>query len=122
MTGEEFTRRIRQAVYESSIEGVVGLLRSPSGRRPSQTLLALSQWFNQLPAAEQERIRATIQLAVRQAVIGMLTVLDGVRSISDAGERGKLELRYNTEEKSILLNDPAGKPLHDYFVEQVPPG
>ena len=122
MTAEEFTRRIRQAVYDSSIEGVISLLQRPPGRRPSQTLVALSQWFNQLPVAEQEQIRATIQLAVRQAVFGMLTVLDGVRSISDAGERGTLELRYNSEGQSVLLNDPAGEPLHDYFVKQVPLG
>jgi hypothetical protein len=122
MTSDEFTKRIRQVVYDSSIEGVVGLLQKPPGRRPSQTLVALSQWFNQLPLDEKERIRATIQLAVRQAVFGMLTVLDGARSIADAEERGTLELRYNIEGQSVLLNDPAGEALHDLFAEQVPPG
>lgn len=123
MTSEQFIERIRQAVYESSIEGVIGLLQRPPGRRPSLTLVALSQWFNQLPHDEKERIRATIQLAVRVAVFGLLTVLDGVRSIREVGEEsGSLELRYNTERQSVLVNDPAEEPLHDLFAQQVPAG
>ena len=121
MTSETFVERIRQAVYESSVKGVIGLLQTPPGRRPSQTLVALSQWFNQLPLDEKQRIQATIRLAVRQAVFGMLAVLDGVRCIDDAEERGTLELRYNAEGQSVLLNDPAGEFLHDLFVDQVPP-
>jgi hypothetical protein len=122
MTSEEFTQRIRQAVYESSTEGVIRLLERPPGRRPSQTLVALSQWFNQLPQSEKEQVRATVKLAARAAVFGMLTVLDGVTSIREAGEdTGSLELRYTTEAASVLLNDPAGEYLHDLFAEQVPP-
>jgi hypothetical protein len=121
MTNEEFTQRIRQAVYEPSIEGVVGVLQQPPGRKPSGNLVALSQWFNQLPVDQRERVQAVIQLAVRQAVFGMLTVLDGVRSISDSEERGTLELRYIAEGQSVLLNDPASVPMHDLFAEKVPP-
>jgi hypothetical protein len=122
MTAKQFTERIRRAVYESSVEGVIGLLQKPPGRRPSPTLVDLSQWFNQLPLDEKERVRATIHLAVRASVFGMLTVLDGVTSIRENGEpSGSLELRYNSEEQSVLLNDPAGELLHDLFASQVPP-
>ena len=115
MTSEKFIERIRQAVYEPSVKGVIGLLQSPPGRQPSQSLAALSQWFNQLPIDEKQQVQATIRLAVRQAVFDMLAVLDGVSSIDDAEERGTLELRYNTERQSVLLNDPAGEFLHDLF-------
>jgi hypothetical protein len=83
--------------------------------------VALSEWFTQLPREDEERVRATIQLAAGQAVFGMLAVLDGVRSIAEAGEAGSLELRYTRQAESVLLNDPAAVPLHDLFVEQVPP-
>jgi hypothetical protein len=57
-----------------------------------------------------------------QAVFGMLTVLDGVKAIREAGEEtGTLELRYITQGRSILINDPTGEFLHDLFGEQVPP-
>jgi hypothetical protein len=121
MTSEEFIRRIRIAVYDSSVEGTFSLLEKPPCRRPAPALIALSQWFNQLPFDEKEHIEATIRLAVRNAIFGMLTVLDGVRSIREAGEEvGSLELRYNLDRQSDLLNDPTGEFLHDLFAEQVP--
>lgn len=122
MTSEEFVERVRIAVYESVTEGTLSLLQKPPGRRPSKILVELSHWFSQVSADEQEWIRATIQLAVRNAVFEMLVVLDGVSSIHEAGEeRGALELRYAAEGKSVLLNDPTGEFLHDIFAEYVPP-
>jgi hypothetical protein len=122
MTSEEFVRRIRLAVYEPAIEGCLSLLEKPPGRRPAESIVALSQWYNQLPPDDKERVRATIQMGVGKAVFGMLTVLDGVRAIREAGEEtGTLELRYITGGRSILINDPTGEFLHDLFNEQVPP-
>lgn len=122
MTSEQFVERIHRAVYVSSIEGVISLLRNPPGRQPSQSLLALSDWFNQLSSAEKDRIRVTVELAVRAAVFGMFTVLDGVTSIREVGEEsGSLELRYIVGSASVLLNDPAREYLHDLFAEIVPP-
>ena len=48
-------------------------------------------------------------------VAPMLTVLDGTRSITVAGEAGSIEVRYKTEEQSIPLNDPEGDALHELF-------
>jgi hypothetical protein len=81
MTSEEFVGRIQVAVYDSSVEGCVLTLEDPPGRRPSTALVGLSQWFTALSSKEKARVRATIQLAVRSAIFGMLTVLDGVTSI-----------------------------------------
>jgi hypothetical protein len=122
MTSEEFITRIRKAVYEPAIQGSLLLLQKPPGRRPQQAVVELSQWFNRASPGDKERIREVIQLAVRASVFGMLTVLDGVAAIREAGEeRGTLELRYITEGHSVLLNDPTSDFLHDLFAEQVPP-
>jgi len=115
MTNAEFIERFRLAVYESSIKAVTDLLQKPPGRRPPESLVALSRWFNQLSPDDRDRVRATIQLATHQAVFGMLTVLDGARSITVAGEAGSIEVRYKTEEQSIPLNDPEGDALHELF-------
>ena len=122
MTSEEFVKRIQIAVYASTIKGSLSLLENPSGRRPSHVVVELSQWYNRLVHEDKEHVRAIIQLAVGNAVFGMLTVLDGDRSIREAGEPlGLLELRFKTDDKSILLNDPEGEPLHDIFGNLVPP-
>jgi hypothetical protein len=121
MTSEEFIKRIQVAVYDSAIKGTLSLLEKPPGRCPSPCLVKLSQWFNQLSPEDREHIRGIIQMTAGDAVFGMLVVLDGDRSIREASEPlGLLELRYKVGEQSMLLNDPAGAPLHDLFVEQVP--
>ena len=121
MKSEEFTQRVRKAVYEPSVQSTLGVLQKPPGRKPSESLVALSQWFNQLPDDERKRVEGVIQLATRQAVFGMLTVLDGVRSINEADEEGRLELHYIDAGQPTLLNDPEAVPMHDLFAEQVPP-
>jgi len=122
MTNEEFICRIRKAVYEPAVEGSIAILEQPPGRRPPPALVELSLWYKRLSPEDKQHLRATIQLAARKAVFGMLTVLDGERSICEAEEdRGSLELRFNTKRQSVLLNDPAGEPLHDIFGNLVPP-
>lgn len=122
MTNEEFVKRVQIAVYEASIKGCLSLLEKPPGRRSSGVLLELSQWFKKLSHDDKKRVEMTIKFAVRAGVFGMLTVLDGVTSIWESEEEmGTLELRYNTKEKSILLNNTTGEFLHDLFAEQVPP-
>jgi hypothetical protein len=118
MNKEEFVKRIEKVVHESVVEGTLVLLQKPPGRRPSAALVELSQWFNQLSADDREHVRATIHLAVRDAVFEMLTVLDGVTSIREPGEEvGTLELWYGTKGESTLLNGPTGEFLHDLFAE-----
>jgi hypothetical protein len=122
MTSEEFVKRIQVAVYDSATRGALSLLERPPGRRPSQALVRLSHWFNGLSPQDKEHIRSIIQMAVGNAVFGMLTVLDGERSIRKTKEEtGALELYYRMEGQSVLLNDPEGEPLHDIFGALVPP-
>jgi hypothetical protein len=122
MNSEEFVKRIQAVVYHPSIQECLSLLEKPPGRRPSAALVELSGWYRQLSSDDKQQVRAIIQLAVRAAVFEMLTVLDGVTSIKEAGEKtGTLELRYITEDESVLLNGPSGEFLHDLFAQRIPP-
>lgn len=121
MTSYDFVKRIEIAVHDSAINGTVSLLQRVPGRKPSPNLVQLSQWFNGLRPDDQESVREVIKLAVGNAVFGMLVVLDGDRSISKPDDLlGTIELRYNTEGQSVLLNDPSGEPLHDIFSAEWP--
>jgi hypothetical protein len=114
MDAQQFVDAIRIVVRDGAASGELGVLRSPPGRRPSVDLQERSTWFNSLPD-DQKRILSSIILDVAdRAVFGFLCVLDGVRSIEDAGKKGHLELRY-VKDGSILLNPAEGEMLHDLW-------
>ncbi len=122
MTNRVFIERIRGAVYEAAVDGCVAMLQHVPGRRPSPTLVELSQWFTRLLPEDRERVQRVIQMAARAAVFEMCAVLDGATAIREPDEPpGQLELRYKIGEQHFLLNDPREVPLHDLFAEQVPP-
>ncbi len=52
--------------------------------------------------------------AVNRAVFGFLCVLDGVRSIEEGQDNGRLELVYH-KGKSVVLNPSEGEMLHDLW-------
>jgi hypothetical protein len=122
MTSEQFVERIKLAVYDSTLSGVVQQLKKPGGRKPHASLLELSAWFNNLSAEDQAFVKRVIEEAAHSAVFGMLAVLDGVRSMHEADEPvGEFELRYNTDGHSDLISPPAGDFLHDLFNDIVMP-
>ena len=115
MTKEEFIRVIRQVVRDASISGCREILRSPSGRSPDPHLLALSEWFNQLPEDHQQKTVASMKMATDLAIFGFLCVLDGVRQIETDSEKGKLVLEFVKHGRSVVLNEASGHDLHDLF-------
>jgi hypothetical protein len=117
MTSLEFVKAIKQVVYEATTNGCLSLLQSPSGRKPSQRVKGLSEWYNNLSENDKITVKALVELVAGQSVFGMLAVLDGVRAIEDSGDKGILELRYRKEGKSSLLNSPDGDSLHDQFTQ-----
>lgn len=119
MDAAEFISGVREAVRDASIEDTVAILRSPSGRQPAHDLVALSQWFNHLPPADQERVREVVQQAADYAVFGMLCVLDNIRVVRRESGSGEFELRYADASGTTLLNPSDGEFLHDMFVEAI---
>lgn len=121
MTATEFILIIKQVVHDSTVNGCISLLEKPPGRKPSAKLVELSHWFNQLNDQDKEMIHSIIELASRQAIFGLLAVIDGVRQIEDSKSKGTLELRFNEVGNSLIINDPNEEYLHNLFNQQVPP-
>lgn len=121
MKQDEFISGIKQAVYEAAVKGTMGIIQNPPGRRPAAKLLALSQWFEKLSVADRKLMESVVELSCRQAVFGLLAVIDGVRQIEHTSEKGTLELWFCKDDAETLLNSPEAEQLHDLFNQQVPP-
>ncbi len=90
-------------------------LTKPPGRKPSEHLVKLSEWYNQLNGSDQVMLRQTIREAAEMAVFEIFCVLDGVSVIEDTLEKGELELHYVNGTQRVYLNDPHGEELHNVF-------
>ena len=121
MTAIEFIKSIKQVVYDYSVNSCVSLLQKTPGRKPSEKLVELSRYVNQLSEYDKEMMRSIIKLASSQAIFGLLAVIDGVRQIEDSESKGSFELRFNKDGNSVIINDPNEEYLHDLFNQQVPP-
>jgi len=107
----EFTKLIKEVVSKPAIEGTLENLNDPPGRKPDEQLLAQSEWFKALNPSDQEMVGKVISEAVHESVFGFLCVLDGVRSISVAGESNELNLSHG----GVQLNEASGELLHDIY-------
>ncbi|WP_064792214.1 hypothetical protein [Shewanella woodyi] len=112
MNAKEFVDVIKKVVRDSSIKGVISLLKSPPGRKPKEELLEMSKFYNERTIDEKKIIQNIIELSVDNSVFGVLCVLDGVRAIEDEESKGQLTLTYEKDEKVILNKN---EDLHDYY-------
>jgi len=102
-------------VRDSTAMATISNLSSPPGRKPSGNLVAMSEWFNGLAFSDRQQVERVIEMAARDAVFGILCVLDGVRVIEDTPDKGVLDLRYRRGDLEISLNDETGPMLHELF-------
>jgi len=108
-----FVNRIKTEVLDSAVDGVLYQLNSPSGRRPDEKLVELSNWYHGLSDSDRSMIKRVAEMSAHHATFGFLSVLDGVRQIEDGGGEGELRLTYETGEQRTLLNDQQAEMLHD---------
>ncbi len=107
----EFTKIIKEVVSQAAIEDTLENLNDPPGRKPDEQLLVQSEWFKALSLSDREMVSKVIAEAVHESVFCFLCVLDGVRSISEAGEINNLNLSHG----GVQLNDVSGELLHDIY-------
>lgn len=117
MDKHEFIEAINITVHKSVTPGVRKLLDKPPGRKPSEEMTELSNWFNELSVKNQEMVMRVANIASRHATFGFLCVLDGVRVIESGRDKGELNLFYKKGRKKVLINDQEGDFLHDLFNE-----
>ncbi len=121
MTPEEFARRIREFVYPGIVEDTLSLLGKPPGRKPSPLRVELSTWFVNLSDADKTQVKRVIQFSVHAALFEILAILDGASFLEGLGSKGRFELQFIKEGRSVLINDPEAEFLHDLFNVDGPP-
>jgi hypothetical protein len=81
MDKREFVAAIRSEVLEDAIVSVKSNLNAPPGRKPSERMIRLSTWFNNLDESNKSIVLEIIRESAETSVFGFFCVLDGVRSI-----------------------------------------
>ena len=119
MSPEQFIAALKESVHDSAITGTMTTLDSPSGRQPPPRLVALSRWYHSLAADDKAYLEQALALGVHAAVFGFLSVLDGVRSVSERSGKLKLELHAVDAGKRARLNPDSGEMLHDLYQSEV---
>jgi hypothetical protein len=115
MDAETFVDIVKREVHDSGVRDVLETLGRPSGRKPQERLVELSEWFGALPPPDRERVRLVVELAVHSGVFGLLAVLDGVRAIESGANKGSLDLTYSRGSERQVLTAPANDFLHDLY-------
>jgi hypothetical protein len=118
MNKAEFIEAIKVVVEKSSIENTLNILQHVPGRNPSPQLIARSDWYTNLSSEDKLMVQSIIREAVEDSVFGFLCMLDGVRAIEGAADKGELQLIYRKGESQVLLNDPDEEDLHDIYIGQ----
>ncbi|MEL0618007.1 hypothetical protein V6243_14350 [Cobetia marina] len=113
MNTEEFVKAYKMVVADAAIEDSISVFQKPPGRKPSEELLQISNYYNGLNRDERKIIDMIIARVSYEASFGALCVLDGVRSIEEEGDKGDINLVYSKDNRSFDLNK--NKDLHDIF-------
>jgi hypothetical protein len=114
MDSQQFIEVIRLVVRDGAAEAVMSVLQAPPGRRPPKDMMERSKWYNSLDDGQKRILSSIVLDAANHAVFGFLCEIDGVRSIENPGEKGRLELRH-VKPASVLLNPPSGPMLHELW-------
>src|ERR1700741_2161187 len=117
MTQEQFVRNLKIATLDNAAQDTAARILNPSGRKPDRRNDDIAAWFRSLTPAEQELARRFAQLTGESVLFGALCVLDGVRSIHESGSRGELQLAWNEDGETKVLNRDRddSEMLHDTF-------
>ena len=110
MDVSEFVQVIRQQVEQPAVDGCLKNYRNPPGRRPSESLVQLSDWYKSLADEDKTMLERAMRDSVNEAIFGFFCVLDGVRVIENGEEQAELELWHVKQGVRTRINDPK---LHD---------
>ncbi len=117
MTNKDFVAIVREKLVVPTVQDVIENLTLPIGRKPDESSVRMSNWYNSLPDSDKDYISKVIHEAVESSVFHFLCILDGVSAIEPAGDKGKLELFFVKNGQKTLINDFEEEFLHDLFFE-----
>lgn len=112
MTPIEFVSGLKSHCRDAAIEDCITNFRAPPGRRPAQSLVELSQWFNALSEKDSEMVIRALSEVADATLFGVLAVLDGARTIEGQGEKSVFHLSARKEGAESVIC-PGQYDLHD---------
>lgn len=115
MNAEQFVEVIKLVVRDLPMQGMIGQLKKPAGRKPPADLVAASQWYNSLGEEDLRQLHYIMKYVANNSLFNMLCVIDGVQVVEDTPDKGEFELYFVKNGKRILLNPPNGCMLHDIY-------
>ena len=117
MNQEEFIKLLKRDVTKAGAEDVIENLIAPVGRKPSEKLLKMSNFYNSMDGTNKKIINEIIYEAIDTGIFGFLCLIDGVRSVNMNGEENHLKLTFINDDtgKEVILNNPNEDFLHDIY-------
>jgi hypothetical protein len=116
MDPETFIEILKSTVEESAISDTLNILKEPPGKKPKESLVRMSKWFNKLSENDKAMVEEVLGEGLQMNMFGLLCLLDGVRLVDNF--HGKLELYFVQENVKVLLNDPNKEYLHDIYNQE----
>ena len=113
MTQEQFVRNLKLATLDDAAQNEIRSILDPPGRKPDRSNDDIAVWLRSLQPAEQQLALRFAQLTGESVLFGVLCVLDGVRSIRESSSHGELQLAWNGDGETKVLNRADGEMLHD---------
>jgi len=115
MNKEKFVDAIKIAVGQATEKDIKSILEKPIGRNPNERQVELSNWYKNLSATDKDNLHEVVKQTVDMCLFGTLCVIDGVRVIEDAPDKGELILEYHKDGHITKLNEQRGVYLHDIY-------
>jgi len=125
---ELFLRLLVAEAYDGAVEGTALVLKKgPPGRKPSQDLVALHRWFQDLDDESREHVLAVIRHASDAALFHCLVLIDGLAGYPIEGKVSDFAVYLqtyasqdarmaNSPQTSVRLNSAhTTEYLHDMF-------
>lgn len=114
----EFVRSLSEVAIDAVVLGELENMREPPGRQPAPDVLARSEWFRSMAALDQAATADVMREVALGAVHAVLSVLDGVASLDDAGTVTAFRLVWDRPAGPVDLTDNEnGADLHDLLSE-----
>ncbi len=114
MNAESFVLAIKKVVHDSAVDDVVEAIKEPPRRRPPESELRLSAWYNGLSGNDQRNVQAMVLHGVHAALFGVFAVLDGARVIEDSEQKSDFLIVQRRGGVEHVISDPT-MPLHDVY-------
>ena len=114
MDAKEFVETIRKHVQEPAVKDLIKTFTAPSGGKPRDVLVKVSEWRARLTSDEQQLFDEVIKESVRVALFGLFAVIDGARVVDSNVERfiiGALDF----QGRKVELNEDGNVDLHSEF-------